>query len=294
MAAETQESLFEIRIRVPREEIDLVCDFVIERICSGLVLEDEDGSENATVLFYAPPADVKGHVAAVRGYLTHLFGTGSDTDGLVTLMEIGNRSWEDEYRRSVRPVIVGRDVVIRPPWTDAPVETPYDIVIEPKMAFGTGTHETTRSCLKVIRESFQSGTRFLDLGCGSGILSILADKIGASYIKAIDYDLVAIDNCRENFTLNRVGAPHEIVFGSIEKCRGNQPYDFVIANIIKSTILDMLPRLVELTARPGMLVLSGLLEQDVNEIGAVLDKLNATDRSMLADNEWRTITVTLS
>ncbi len=292
MSAHSQETLVEIRVRVPRENIDLLTDFIVERICSGLVLEDEDSA--AVAIFYSPPDDAPAHIASVKGFLTHHLGPDADIDRRVTAREIKNVAWEDEYRRSVKPAVIGHDVVVRPPWAAAPDGITHDIVIEPKMAFGTGTHETTRSCLKIIRENFQPGMRFLDLGCGSGILSILADKLGASYIKAIDYDLVAVDNTRENFDLNAVKTPHDLLFGSIEKTRGDQPYQFIAANIIKSTILDMLPRLVELTARPGRLVLSGLLVADIDEINAILDRLGATDRSMLEDNEWRTITVTRS
>ncbi|HPI33495.1 MAG TPA: 50S ribosomal protein L11 methyltransferase, partial [candidate division Zixibacteria bacterium] len=232
-------------------------------------------------------------MAMVRGYVVQLLGADVDPGRLVTATEIRNRAWEEEYRRSVQPVVIG-DIVIRPPWAPAPIATPYDIVIEPKMAFGTGTHETTRSCLRIIRQHLQPGGRVLDLGCGSGILSILADKMGAGYIKAIDYDVTAIDNCRENFRRNAVAAPHDILFGSIGKCRGDRPYDLAVANIIKSTILEMLPRLVELTGRPGHLVLSGLLEQDVPEVAAGLDRLGAADRAVLPDNEWRTITITFA
>ena len=90
--------------------------------------------------------------------------------------------------------------------------------------------------------------RVLDLGTGSGILSILADKLGATYLKAIDYDPVATDNCLENFTLNGVKAKHDVLLGSIDICDNDEPYDIVVANIIKITILPWIPQLVALHA----------------------------------------------
>jgi ribosomal protein L11 methyltransferase len=115
--------------------------------------------------------------------------------------------------------------------------------------------------------------------------------MGARYIKAIDYDLIAVDNCTENFDINGVRTPHEALFGSIEKCVGDPPYDFVCANIIKSTILPLLPRLIELTARGGLLVLSGLLDTDEDETSAALTRSNQDDFSILRDNKWITYTI---
>lgn len=292
MATVEQESIFEVRVCVPREQVDAISDYIVEQISSGLILEEEDDCPKTTILFYAAPDVAEAQVAMVRGYLVHLLGGEIDPNKLVTATEIKNRAWEEEYRRSVRPVEIG-DAVVRPPWAPSPSQRRYEIVIEPKMAFGTGTHETTRSCMRVIQKEFIKGMRFLDLGCGSGILSILVDKMGASYIKAIDYDVTAIDNCRENFDRNEVSAPHDVLFGSIEKCREDAPYQFIVANIIKSTILEMLPRLLTLTARPGKLVLSGLLMQDMPDIEEALKDLGVAGWSVLPDNEWRTYTIEL-
>jgi ribosomal protein L11 methyltransferase len=217
----------------------------------------------------------------------------NELDSLPDIKEksIKSAEWEDEYRKSVKVTTVGDDVAIRPPWETVPENIKYDIIIEPKMAFGTGTHETTRGCLRAIRDDFEPGMRFLDLGCGSGILSILADKMKADYIKAVDYDILAVENCGENFLINNVATPHDIVHGSIEKCDNDKPYDFVCANIIKSTILEMIERLDKLTAPGGLLVLSGLLEQDERPILEGLKTLGLSKVAIYADNEWRTLTV---
>jgi len=152
------------------------------------------------------------------------------------------------------------------------------------MAFGTGTHATTRSSLGIIRRNFKSGMRFLDMGCGSGILSILADQMGASYIKAIDYDLAAIANCRENFEINQVSTAHDVVAGSIEKCEQD-------ANIIRSTILTMLGSLLRLTVDGGWLVLSGLLDKDEDAVAGALREHGQDDFSITRDENWLTYSV---
>jgi ribosomal protein L11 methyltransferase len=281
----------EAKVEVPRLLADVVCNFIIENISSGLVLEEEEDTLITEITFYIPQDDKKNWRSLLTGYLSHLVnGSGAVVPSIRERL-IENVEWEEQYRQSVKPVFISEDIVIRPPWHAAEPGVKYDIVIEPKMAFGTGRHETTRSCLKIVRERFKSGMRFLDVGCGSGVLSILADKMGASFIKAIDNDPTAVGNCRENFKANRVFTPSEIMLGSIEKGRGDLPYDFICANIIKSTILSMLSDLAILTADKGILVLSGLLDRDEGEVSACLDQAGLTTFSILRDNEWLTYAV---
>jgi ribosomal protein L11 methyltransferase len=204
---------------------------------------------------------------------------------------IQSTDWVEQYRQSVTPVFITPDIVIRPPWCETDPSARFEIIVEPSMAFGTGTHETTRSCLRVIRDEFQRGMRFLDVGCGSGVLSILTAKMGASFVKAVDTVGSAVENCRENFRINAVTAPSETMHGSIELCVNDEPYDFVCANIIKSTILSMLPELVRLTADNGLLVLSGLLDRDETEVSRRLRDCGMTRFAVLRDNEWRTYRV---
>ena len=286
-----EKSLAELRVELPQCHVDAVCDFIVENISNGLVLEDEDDNGSTTVIFYVDPIDVNKHKSSLVSYLEGLKGNEMPVVPEITGRTIASLAWEEEYRKSVVPVNVFEDITVVPPWYTEPQVSRYQILIEPRMAFGTGKHETTRSCLTIMRHSFKADMRFLDFGCGSGILSILADKMGASYIKAVDYDVTAVENCNENFQINKVTAPHDIVFGSIEKCHGDQPYEFVCTNIIKSTILEMLDELVSLTTIPGILLLSGLLDRDTDEIIAALEKRGLTKIDIHPDNEWRSFII---
>jgi ribosomal protein L11 methyltransferase len=285
------EQYLEVRIEVPREQADAICNYVIDNITNGLVLEDEEASLNTAIIFYVPEDKAQSYQSPLEEYLSEVCSSNNFPKPELRERMIKNVEWTEEYRKSVQPIMIAGDILIRPPWHDPRPEAKYDIVIEPKMAFGTGTHETTRSCLAIIRQRFQAGMRFLDMGTGSGILSILASRMGAQYIRSIDYDLAAVNNCKENFELNKVDTPNDVLFGSIEKCERDEPYDFVCANIIKSTILPIIPRLIRLTKSNGILVLSGLLTQDEGEITAALEEHGQAEFEILPDNKWLTYTV---
>lgn len=291
MADPAPERYVEARVSVPRAHTDAVCDFIIEHFTGGLILEDEDDSPETIITYYVPESVGSDHAAQLTEYLRAILPEKTPTPEIKE-RSIENIEWVQQYRDSLEPVIIEQDVVIRPPWAEPPSDAAYDIVIEPKMAFGTGSHETTRSCMAAVRRIVKKGDRFLDLGCGSGILSILADKLGAGYIRAIDYDAVAVDNTIENFALNNVTAPNEPLLGSIEQAHDSEPYDVVVANIIKMTILPWIDQLVQLTKPGGKLVLSGLLEVDVEDISAALHKVGQDDFEIMPDNAWRTYIIT--
>ncbi|MBN1212877.1 MAG: 50S ribosomal protein L11 methyltransferase [candidate division Zixibacteria bacterium] len=291
MAEDKPETYIEARVEVPRDLADAVCNFIIDHIAGGLILEEEEGSDNIGIIFYVPGNDDREYKRLLTNYFSALNNVLKDIPPIRERL-IKNIDWIEKYKSLVGPEVITEDVIVRPTWGELAEKVPYEIIIEPKMAFGTGSHETTRSCLQLIRLHFKAGMRFLDLGAGSGILSILADKMGAAYIKAVDYDPIAVDNNRENFLLNEVKAPYDIVLGSIEKCEHDRAYEFICANIIKSTILPMLPRLLELTADGGMLVLSGLLISDEKDIETALRELKQTTYTILHDNQWSTYLVT--
>jgi ribosomal protein L11 methyltransferase len=287
------EHYIEASIEVPNEIADAVCNFIIENISSGLILEEEEKADYTGIKFYLPRNDDKKFRQKLNYYFKSLIELNQNLDSEPIIKEriIENVEWEAAYKDSVEAIIIANDICVRPPWDEKPSEAIYDIIIEPKMAFGTGTHETTRSCLELIRDNFKEGMSFLDIGCGSGILSILVHQMKASYIKAIDYDKVAVENCRENFRINTVDCPTDIILGTTEKCQNDKSYDFVCANIIKVTILDIFDDLLKLTNDKGSLILSGLLDVDEDEIISKLGQNNLNNYYIHKDNEWRSFLI---
>jgi ribosomal protein L11 methyltransferase len=291
MGATKPRSWLEVRLAVPADAVDAVCNFIIENITSGLVLEEEEDSDQSGITFYVSSEKAAAYRKPFDRYLNALVGESLAAVPQISERVIDDGDWQEKYRSSVRPVRIDNDVIVRAGWHEKPEGVVYDIVVEPKMAFGTGSHETTQSCLRAILRHFKTGMRMLDFGAGSGVLAILGDKMGASYIKAIDYDIAAIENCRENFDINQVSTSHDILFGSLEKCEDDEPYDFVCVNIIKSTILSFLAQLDGLTAARGFLILSGLLLQDREEVNQRLEALHLSNYEIDQFNDWLTYVI---
>lgn len=281
----------EVSIALPHQFVDAVSGFISENISSGLVFEEID--LETVIKFYLPTNEQDKYEEKLNFYFQSLKELHDDFGQIPTFKEriVENVEWEEAYKDSVQPVLIAGDISVRPPWHEKPIEARYDIVVEPKMAFGTGSHETTRSCLDIIRNTFNEDMTFLDMGCGSGILSILADQLKAKSIKAIDYDQISVENTIENFEINNVSTPYQALHGSIEQCENDAPYDFVCANMIKNAIVSMLDKLCLLTKDGGLLLLSGLLEEDLEEVEEILFRCNMSQYEIIEDNEWRSILV---
>jgi ribosomal protein L11 methyltransferase len=200
----------------------------------------------------------------------------------MNLREVANRDWLEEWKKSWQPVEVGR-FVIAPPWTNIS-NAPGRIVIriEPGMAFGTGTHETTRLCLDAIEKHFNGGS-FLDVGTGTGILAIAAAKMFPNArVDACDTDMEAIEIARENAKANGVADQIEFRVGSIEETTPSA--DLVCANLTADVILQILPALIGVTC--GKLILSGILD---TQIESVVTALNQSEVEIEQDGEWAAI-----
>jgi len=193
-----------------------------------------------------------------------------------------NRDWLAEWKKNWQPVVVGR-FVIAPPWIQI-TDRPDQIVIriEPGMAFGTGTHETTGLCLAAIEKHFGGGS-VLDVGTGTGILAIAAAKLFPNAtIIACDIDEQAIAIAQDNARANDVAKQIEFVVGPANDSMSSA--DLVCANLTADVILQTLPTLINLTC--GKLVLSGILETQLESIVDRLHEAGVTDVEVTQDGEW--------
>jgi ribosomal protein L11 methyltransferase len=205
------------------------------------------------------------------------------------LREVPNRDWLGEWKKSWQPVGVGVRFLIAPPWSEiADGEDRIVIRIEPGMAFGTGTHETTRLCLAAIEKHFTGGS-FLDVGTGTGILAIAAAKLfPEARTEACDTDAEAIEIARENARLNEVAERIDFRVGTIDETTASA--DMVCANLTADVIVPLLPALTSATC--GRLILSGILDSQLELVRSRLQELGITSPPEVAtDGEWIAIIV---
>ena len=213
-----------------------------------------------------------------------------------TYKQIADQNWMEAWKQHYKPILIGERLVILPAWMDSAEPNRVAIKIDPGMAFGTGTHPTTQLCLELMEEWFnqskiqnQSKT-VIDIGCGSGILSIAALKLGAKQVLGVDIDTESITNSRENATTNRVGDELILGVGSVlEILDGKFAFKkalLVVANILAPVIVRLFDaRLADLMDDNGAIILSGiLLEQEQSVIAAGQAKgLEMIERKQIGD-----------
>ena len=184
--------------------------------------------------------------------------------GELQITEREEEDWANAWKAHFRPLRAGRRTVIAPPWHDYAAESDDDVVVilDPGMAFGTGTHPSTRLCVMALEKHLRAGDTVLDVGAGSGVLAIAAVKLGASHVDAVDIEPVAVRSAAENAERNGVADRIHISLGSVDSdttARG--PYDVVVANIISRILVELSPGLASATKPGGLLILSGVIEQ---------------------------------
>ncbi len=195
-----------------------------------------------------------------------------------------NEDWIANYQNAIQPIEVA-SFYVRPEW-EAPKQEKIDIIINPALAFGSGHHETTSSCLEALDKHLHTKMKLLDVGCGSGILSIASAKSGA-IVDICDTDPVAVESATENFRLNGVNYKKSWV-GSANS--SEESYDFVIANIIADIILMIQSDLKARVAENGILTLSGIIEQHISKVMEAFHDFEVLDH--IKKGEWHTLVLT--
>ena len=216
----------------------------------------------------------------------------SDSIKEIVLREVENEDWLAEWKKHWRPTETAK-FIVAPSWSEIEASDKIEIRIEPGMAFGTGTHETTRLCLQAIEENYASEMSFFDVGTGTAVLAIAAAKIQSkvqspkSKILACDTDFDSVKIAEENAEINGVADKIEFYVGSITP--ETPQFDFVTANLTADVIVPLLPMLVEKADKT--LVLSGILGEQQNWVIGELNKLQVSDFKIQAQGEWISIVV---
>lgn len=204
-----------------------------------------------------------------------------------TFEKVKNENWNKIWESNFQPIVIDDLCTVKASFHEGLPETKYTITIDPKMAFGTGHHQTTSLMMRALLKEDLTGRSVLDMGCGTGILAILAAlKGGATRIVAIDIDPTATESAIENSNANRVGDEIEILTGDASLLASHEKFDLILANINRNIILDDIQKYSNVMNSQGVLQLSGFFAEDVDLIEVGAKAAGFEKVSVTIDNRW--------
>ena len=207
--------------------------------------------------------------------------------GTISHTFVADEDWAETWKAYIHTEKIGRRIVVRPTWEEyTPSGDEIVIDLDPGAAFGTGAHATTAMCLRWLEHIVCPGMRVYDVGCGSGILSIAASKLGAGEIIAMDYDPVAVSVAAENIRQNNT--PNVVVFESdlLAMCAGAEPAELIIANIVADIIIRLFDQLDAHLAPGGVFLASGIIDDRISDVERVAAEHGYTVLDMTCEKEW--------
>lgn len=242
-----------LRVKCPAEYIEVL---IAEMAEAGfdMFLETQDGFEA-----HAAEGTDFGQVNEIRNKYAHL----QPLEVVIDTVEKEN--WNEEWEKNVSPIVVENRCLIRAEFHKPSQEYTYEIIITPKMSFGTGHHQTTYLMVKAQLEINHQDKRVMDAGCGTAILSVMASKRGATEVEAFDIDEWSILNGKENAALNRC-TNIRIRQGTVDNFTWGEPFDIILANINKNVLLDEIKSYARHLVSGGILLLSGFYATDIPDL----------------------------
>ncbi|MBO5273579.1 MAG: 50S ribosomal protein L11 methyltransferase [Clostridia bacterium] len=288
-------------------DLDEVC-AVMSMLDNGLMIEDYSDIEEGLNTCYGDLIDesileADKTVAAVSifvpeekncadyvAFLRERF-TAAALDVKLSLAGIDEEDWANEWKKYYKPIKTGNRIVIVPMWQDYDAaEGELIVKMDPGMAFGTGTHETTRLCASMLETYLKPGDRMLDVGTGSGILAVCASKLGASHVNAYDIDpvavRVAIENAEAN-ACNNITCEVSDLLASVSLENG--VYDIACANIVAEIIIRMAPDISRYLKKGALLVTSGIIDKYANDVITAMEEAGLSLHDRISENGWHAI-----
>lgn len=285
-----------ISLETTTEAVDFVSSLFDELGLEGIEIEDKiplseedkqamyidilpelgpDDGEAVVSSYVEPDRDIDSLVQQIKEGLSELSGFVDIGAGTVTVTQTDDQDWIHNWKKFFKPFYAAEDILIKPTWEILEEKKENDLVIEidPGTAFGTGSHETTRLCIQGLRKYITEDTRLLDVGCGSGILSIIGLKLGAGWVLGTDIDPAAVSAAQENMKVNKIEAEkYHILQGNIIEDKelkeqvGMEKYDIAAANILADVIVPLSGE-IGCHLKPGGLFLSsGIIDSKREEV----------------------------
>jgi ribosomal protein L11 methyltransferase len=279
-------SWIEIVIEVPRDHAEALSDALMDAGALSVSVEDADEGTDAERPLFGEPGmepdqaawehsrvvaltDADADHAAIMTAAAQNCGLSEAPSGSLTysLRSLAEQDWVRLTQSQFDPIHIGKNIWVVPSWHDAPDPNGLVLELDPGLAFGTGSHPTTRLCMEWLEAHVPQGASVLDYGCGSGILAMVAKKLGAAQVAGVDIDPQAIESARYNSERNRCEIDYYLPEQFSNKVHA-QTFDIVVANILSSPLKLMAPMLTSRIAPNGALVLSGILARQADEVAA--------------------------
>ncbi len=273
---------YQVQINTIPDSVEPLSNFLFELGATGLVEQ-----ENSVLAYFPADEPESGLRTAISRYLQELRELlNVEFASNIHVEIIKNRDWNAEWKKQWHSLRISDNILIKPSWESKPQDAPSVVIeIDPEMAFGSGEHSTTKLMLQLIEKHTTSKTTLLDVGTGTGILSIGALLLGAGRAVGFDIDPIASSTALKNAVANKVGQRFLTYTGTIDAL-ANKRFDLIAANVNRSQILNMLPKLRQHLEPAGYCLLSGILDTEEDIIRHACDSLNLDIRSVQKDKEW--------
>ena len=303
----------EISVSTTTLAVEIISNIFIESGSKGVMIEDPSdfhlqgqdplawdymekevfdfGHEDVRVIgYFSSEEDINEKISEIEKRLDYVKSLDLDTGSLeIFKKEVKQENWENEWKKYFNVQKVSKSIVIKPSWEEYSAKEGEKIIdIDPGMAFGTGTHETTRMCINAIEKYMNKGDSLIDIGCGSGILSIAAAHLGAEKVIAVDLDKLAVKVSKENVDLNGFSNTIDVRYGDLTDVI-DEKADVIVANIIADIIAKLSENIADFIKDGGYFISSGIINDKKD---FVISKLKENNFDIIEENndgEWNCI-----
>lgn len=229
----------------------------------------------------------------IKAAFEEKFNDRDDVVFTIDFYEYDEEDYQNSWKKYLYPEKVSEKFVVKPTWREyEPEENELVIELDPGRAFGTGSHPTTSLCLKIMEENIKPGNSVIDVGTGSGILMIAAEKLGATDIYGTDIDELAVEATKENLELNKISSDAaEVYLGDLISVVKDKQFDVVVANILADVILLLLKDIFKVVKKDGLIIFSGIIEDKLPEIVKQVEEKGLEILEIKRDKEWRALLI---
>ncbi len=257
------------------------------KTCYGDLIDESILNADKTIASVSVYLPAERSVTECIAFLRERFADADLEDAKLELVGVNEEDWANSWKAYYKPIKIGERLVIVPAWEKyTPAEGELIVRMDPGMAFGTGTHETTRLVIKLLEAYTKEGCRMLDVGTGSGILAICASKLGAGECRAYDIDPMAVRVANENIKdsgLSNITCEVSDLLRQVDK---SKPYDLICANIVADIIIRMTPDVGELMHKDTVLLASGIIMERSEDVVECFEKHGFRIVERLEENGW--------